>query len=211
MTRILPCCLVLLAVFAAPAHAQLVFSDGFESGSLASWTAAGAINTSFGNINPKEGSQYVALGFPSGGDAQTLTFSRSFSLGASASVTVEFFAQRTDFTGINDVSAAFEVKLDSTVLTTSFPTFGGSNAQAGLWTTYQLVTPSDLGPGLHTLTFTFIRNASGFMRSPQLLLDGVAVSVPEPSIAGLLLLGGSTAFSVRRLRQRSRSIGQPRG
>ncbi|MBI5688733.1 MAG: PEP-CTERM sorting domain-containing protein [Verrucomicrobia bacterium] len=209
--RIFPCCLVFLAVFAAPARAQLVFSDGFESGSLASWTAGGAISTGFGNINPKEGSQYVALSFPSGGDAQTLTFSRSFSLGANAPVTVEFFAQRTDFTGINDVSAAFEVKIDSTVLTTSFPTFAGSNVQAGGWTTYQLVTPSDLGAGLHTLTFTFIRTASGFMRGPQLVLDGIAVSVPEPSIAGLLVLGGSAAYLVRRLRQRSRPVGQLRG
>ena len=185
------------------AKAFVISNEGFEAGTLGPWLYTGFGNATIGSFNPQEGAQYANLGFQSSFGAESFTFAQDFSWSSTAALSLQFYAQRTDFTGLNDTAVSFEVKVDGTVLSTTVPTFGGSNIQSASWLYYDLTTPGLLAAGMHTLTFTFDRGATAFARGPSLALDNVVVTtaVPEP-IAAWLLGTGAALWACSRRRQR---------
>jgi hypothetical protein len=180
----------------------LITNAGFENGTLTPWVlTAGNVNSGIGTSNPKEGANYALIGVNSSFTPETVTLSNDFTLGSSTNLSLHFFAQRTEASGVDDLSLVFEVYLDSTLMSTALPTYSGSTVQYALWQSYDLTTASPLAPGSHTLSFVFTRAASLYARGPKLALDDVSlVAVPEP-VSSLLLGIGAALFVWHRRRK----------
>lgn len=207
----------LLLAFLPGAEAATVLSNGDFTGSLADWTAAGPVfNTTdaavLTDVLPAPAVIFQTGGLPAGVAELSLTFDYRDGLSptvAGGFLRDTFFA--TIFFGrdpfgsslaggvFEQVLGLFDLDANGEFNVAPGASFGPSPKGAG-WSRFTLaLNPAFTEPGFATLAFEFY-NLNGIAADSVMAVDNVSLVavVPEPGVAGLLVLSAASLVCRRR-------------